>query len=144
MLRGHQLCALLPHAAPMCLLDELVSWDQGSVVCTAGSHRDTHHPLRRHGRLAAIHAVEYACQAAALHAALAPRAGRHAGARSLLAAVKEVALGQDFLDQLQAPLRISGWRELALGPSAIYRFLIEAGDLHVAGGRLTVVGGLAL
>ena len=128
----------------MCLLDELLSWDAGSVVCTARSHRDAHNPLRRHGRLAAIHAVEYACQASALHAALAPRDTAGAGSRSLLAAVKEIALYQDYLDQIEAPLRISAWRELTLGPSAIYRFLIEGGDLRVACGRLTVVGGLAL
>ncbi|AUB80027.1 hydroxymyristoyl-ACP dehydratase [Candidatus Thiodictyon syntrophicum] len=139
---SNDLCALLPHAAPMCLLDTLVSWDPESLVCTAVSHGDPHHPLRRNGRLAAVHAIEYACQATALHAALAARAAPDTAQRSLLAAVKEITLSQDYLDQIEAPLRISVWRELALGPSAIYRFLVEGGGLPVAGGRLTVVGGL--
>jgi len=144
MLDRHQLCALLPHAAPMCLLDALVSWDGGSLVCTAVSHRDPHNPLRRNGRLAAVHAIEYACQATAVHAALAPSAGADEAVaqRSLLAAVKEIALSQEYLDQVQAPLRISVWRELAMGPSAIYRFLIEGDGRPIARGRVTVVGGL--
>lgn len=147
-LAGDRLCARLPHAAPMCLLDELLSWDRGSLVCTTHSHRDPGNPLRRQGRLAAIHVIEYASQAAALHAALsappppaeAQRADGGAAPRSLLAAVREIVLTRDDLDQIPGPLRVSVWRELAMGPSAIYRFLIEGGVNTVASGRLTVIG----
>jgi predicted hotdog family 3-hydroxylacyl-ACP dehydratase len=134
------LCALLPHSGNMCLLDKLLDWDEGAVVCTALSHRDRDNPLRRDGHLAAIHAIEYAGQAAALHGALSSR--DVATGCSVLAAVNDVELAQDRLDQLPAPLHISAWRELVLGHGAIYRFLVECGGLPVAQGRLTVVGGV--
>lgn len=144
MLSGEALCARLPHAAPMCLLDELLAWDATSVRCRTRSHQDPANPLRHHGGLAAIHAVEYACQAAALHASLAPRenpGGGTATPRSLLAAVKEVRLAGDWLDAIADPLEVAAWRELTLGPSAIYRFQIKAAGRTLAAGRLTVVGG---
>ncbi len=139
MLDSNELCARLPHGAPMCLLEKLVSWDAESLICTAVSHRDPGNPLGRGGHLAAAHAIEYACQATALHAALSPRTTSGKDHRSLLAAVKEIVFFEDDLDQLAAPLRISVWRELAMASNAIYRFLIECGDLRVAQGRLTVV-----
>lgn len=139
MLYGNPLCARLPHAEDMCLLDELLSWDQGSVVCTAVSHRDLDNPLRRDGQLAAIHAIEYAGQASALHCALTTPGGTPQ--RAVLAAVHDVWLDCAYLDGLVAPLRISVWRELTLGPSAIYRFLVESMATSVARGRLTVTGG---
>lgn len=145
MLSGEALCARLPHAAPMCLLDELIAWDAASVLCRTRTHQDPANPLRRDGVLAAIHAVEYACQAAALHASLAPRAGRDGATdppRALLAAVKEVRLSGERLDAIADPLQVAAWRELTLGPSAIYRFRIEGGGRTLAEGRLTVVGGI--
>ena len=144
MLSGESLCARLPHAAPMCLLDELIAWDASAVLCRTRTHQDPANPLRRDGALAAIHAVEYACQAAALHSALAPRAGREGETeppRALLAAVKEIRLAGERLDGIADPLQVAAWRELTLGPSAIYRFRIEAGGATLAEGRLTVVGG---
>jgi predicted hotdog family 3-hydroxylacyl-ACP dehydratase len=144
MLNGEALCARLPHAAPMCLLDELIEWDAASVLCRTRTHQDSANPLRRDGRLAAIHAIEYACQAAALHSALAPRAGRSGEAevpRALLAAVKDVRFAGERLDAMADPLQVAAWRELTLGPSAIYGFRIECGGRTLAEGRLTVVGG---
>ncbi|MBP8197788.1 MAG: hypothetical protein KAX64_04435 [Chromatiaceae bacterium] len=139
MLYGNTLCAKLPHAEGMCLLYELLSWDQGSLVCTAVSHRDPNNPLRRDGQLAAIHAIEYACQASALHCALTSPGG--APQRAVLAAVHDLWLDCAYLDVLVAPLCISVWRELTLGPSAIYRFLVESMASSIARGRLTVAGG---
>ncbi len=61
------ICARLPHAGRMCLLDRLEAWDGDSITCFATSHRDAHNPLRRAGRLPAVAGVEYAAQAMALH-----------------------------------------------------------------------------
>lgn len=144
MLARDCLCAKLPHQGAMCLLDTLRSWDSVSIVCTATSHRDPENPLRHNGHLAAIHAVEYAGQAAALHGALTCPNTDDDSTSALLAAVNQVELIQGNLDQLPAPLLIGAWRELALGPSVIYRFLIECDELAVARGRLTVIGGLRL
>jgi predicted hotdog family 3-hydroxylacyl-ACP dehydratase len=146
MLRGDGLCATLPHSGDMCLLDALVQWDEVSAVCTAVSHLDPANPLRRDGGLAAVHAIEYAGQAAALHGALfctkgpsTPGSSPEGGAGcALLAAVNEVELGPVPLDRLAEPLRIAVWRELAAGQGAIYRFLVESAGETVARGRLVV------
>src|SRR4029453_19855 len=60
---------LIPHSGLMCLLDEVVQWDDQSIACISNTHRDPANPLRRHGRLSAIHAFEYGAQAAAIHGA---------------------------------------------------------------------------
>jgi predicted hotdog family 3-hydroxylacyl-ACP dehydratase len=64
------ICARLPHAGRMCLLERLESWDGDSITCIATSHRDADNPLRRGGRLHAVAGVEYAAQAMALHGSL--------------------------------------------------------------------------
>jgi len=61
------ICAHLPHAGRMCLLERLESWDGDSITCIATSHRDADNPLRRGGHLHAVAGVEYAAQAMALH-----------------------------------------------------------------------------
>ncbi len=134
----YDLCARLPHAGAMCLLDELLAWDALSLVCTAKSHADPDNPLRRNGRLAAVHAVEYAGQASALHSALAAADG--APVRALLGALNDLTLGRAYLDDLPAPLVISVSQELVMGHCASYRFALTCGDLAVAQGRLTVAG----
>jgi predicted hotdog family 3-hydroxylacyl-ACP dehydratase len=66
--------ALIPHSDLMCLLDEVFQWDDRSIVCGSNTHRDPANPLRRHGRLSAVHAFEYGAQAAAIHGGLRARA----------------------------------------------------------------------
>jgi predicted hotdog family 3-hydroxylacyl-ACP dehydratase len=61
------ICAHLPHAGRMCLLEHLESWDNTSITCIATSHRDVENPLRHDGRLHAVAGVEYAAQVMALH-----------------------------------------------------------------------------
>src|SRR5256885_14417425 len=70
---------LIPHSDLMCLLDEVVQWDDRSIACVSNTHRDPANPLRRQGRLSAVHAFEYGAQAAAVHGGFR---GRGAGARS--------------------------------------------------------------
>ena len=64
------ICARLPHAGRMCLLERLAAWDSESIVCHATSHRDADNPLRSGGRLHAVTGVEYAAQAMVLHGSL--------------------------------------------------------------------------
>jgi len=47
---------LIPHSGLMCLLDEVVKWDDQSIVCLSNTHRDPANPLRRQGHLFAVHA----------------------------------------------------------------------------------------
>jgi len=38
---------LIPHSGLMCLLDEVVQWDDQSIACVSNTHRDPANPLRR-------------------------------------------------------------------------------------------------
>src|SRR5438093_12732343 len=64
---------LIPHSGLMCLLDEVAQWADQSIVCITNTHRDPVNPLRREGRLSALHAFEYGAQAAAVHGGLRAR-----------------------------------------------------------------------
>ena len=64
---------LIPHSGLMCLLDEVTQWDDRSITCITNTHRDPANPLRRDGRLSALHAFEYGAQAAAVHGGLRAR-----------------------------------------------------------------------
>src|SRR2546425_12138930 len=65
---------LIPHSGLMCLLDEVTQWDDRSIVSITNTHRDPANPLRRQGRLSAVHAFEYGAQAAAVHGGFGARA----------------------------------------------------------------------
>ena len=134
-----ELCGLVPHAGNMCLLDEVVAWDGESVHCLSSTHRSLENPLREDGRLRAVHAVEYAAQAMAVHGGLlAEREGRKLAA-GFLVALREVSLTMDAIDLLDAPLAISAWQLFADNGNMMYRFTVECAGAPVANGRLTVV-----
>ena len=132
------IAAHIPHAGAMCLLDEVVAWDADHIRCTATSHRDPRNPLRAHGRLAAVHAIEYAAQAMAVHGAVLdaaqsrPRAG-------FLASVRNVDAHVDRLDDLPGALIIDAERVSGDGNNVLYRFTICCGERVLMTGRAAVM-----
>jgi predicted hotdog family 3-hydroxylacyl-ACP dehydratase len=123
----------------MCLLDEVVSWDEARVICRSASHRRPDHPLRRDGFLPAIHLLEYAAQATAVHGGLLARAGGSPAAAKYLAAAREFDLHVTSLDDIRADLHIDAECLLAMGDSALYRFHVSADGRELATGRLTIL-----
>jgi predicted hotdog family 3-hydroxylacyl-ACP dehydratase len=134
-----RLADLLPHAGNMCLLDEVLSWNQAGVVCRSASHRRADHPLRRDGVLSAVHLLEYAAQATAVHGGLVAGAGALPVAAKLLAAAREFHLQVANLDDVRADLHIHVERLLSMGESVLYRFQVSAGGRELATGRLTIL-----
>ena len=61
---------LVPHAGAMVLLDQVESWSDTAIHCTAASHLLATNPLRHGPHLTTIAGLEYALQAAAVHGAL--------------------------------------------------------------------------
>ncbi len=47
MIGQDRIRTLVPHAGAMCLLEQVLYWDESSISCQTGSHRDPAHPLRR-------------------------------------------------------------------------------------------------
>ena len=159
------ICARLPHAGRMCLLERLAAWDNDSITCLASSHRDANNPLRRGGRLHAVAGVEYAAQAMALHGSLlsAPTAmdggsaeyagavfpptamdggsAEYAGAvfrppaMGYLASVRDLKLGIEDLAAVTEDLQVTARRLSGDAGGFIYEFEIRGGERLLLSGR---------
>ena len=137
------ICARLPHAGRMCLLERLKSWDSDSIVCTATSHRDADNPLRANGRLHAVAGVEYAAQAMALHGnllsapVLSPVEGTDTPpAMGYLASVRDLKLDLEDLGSVAEDLYVMARRLSGDASGFVYEFEIHAGARTVLSGRL--------
>ena len=124
----NELPGLIPHAGSMCLLDRVVAHSEHDIECTARSHTSPDHPLRRDGQLSALHLAEYAAQAMAAHGAL--RAG--GVQRGMLAALREIRLHVDRIDDIDADLTVHATRRMAQTTGSLYDFRVHGG------GRLLV------
>ncbi len=131
--------SLIPHSDLMCLLDEVIRWDQRSIVCISNTHRDPANPLFREGRLAALHAFEYGAQAAAIHGGLRARAAGTVAAYGYLAALREGRLHAARLDHIHLPLRICARHLYRDGANSVYEFSLSAAPVLVAEGRVIIV-----
>jgi predicted hotdog family 3-hydroxylacyl-ACP dehydratase len=120
------IAARIPHAGAMCMLERVDAWDAVRIRCSATSHRDAHHPLRRDGRLASVCGIEYA-QAMALHGA-ARRARRTARPRAgYLASVRNVDAFVDRLDTFE-PLVVEAERIGGDDRTVLYDFALRCGE----------------
>src|SRR5215471_20129000 len=130
---------LIPHSGLMCLLDEVTHWDHRSIVSITNTHRDPANPLRRYGRLSAVHAFEYGAQAAAVHGGLRARATGTMAPPGYLAALREGRLHVTRLDYIHLPLRICATYVFGEGANTVYEFVVSAAAVVVAEGRVTIV-----
>ena len=130
---------LIPHSDLMCLLDEVLQWDDRRIACVSNTHRDPANPLRRHGHLSALHAFEYGAQAAAVHGGLRARAADTVAPPGYLAALRDGRLHVTRLDYIHLPLRISATRLYGEGANTIFEFILSAAAVLIAEGRVTIV-----
>lgn len=130
---------LIPHSGLMCLLDEVMHWDERSIVCISNTHRNPANPLRRHGRLSAVHAFEYGAQAAAVHGGLRARAAGTIAPPGYLAALRDGRLHATRLDYIHLPLRICATHLFGDGANTVYEFVLSAATVLVAEGRVAIV-----
>jgi predicted hotdog family 3-hydroxylacyl-ACP dehydratase len=119
----------------MCLLDEIVAWDETTVHALARRHASPEHPLRRGGELPIAAGIEYGAQAAAAHGALV---GADARSTGFLASVRSVEFNVRRLDDVTAPLEILA-EEIGHGDfGVLYRFEVSAEGRCLVGGRVAV------
>jgi len=130
---------LIPHSGLMCLLDRVNEWDDRSIVCISNSHRDPANPLRRDGRLSAVHALEYAAQAAAVHGGLRARSAGVTAPLGYLAALRDARLHVMRLDDVALPLQICAYRLFGETANTVYECRVSAGDILLADGRITIM-----
>jgi predicted hotdog family 3-hydroxylacyl-ACP dehydratase len=134
---------LIPHADRMCLLDRVVGWNADRVLCSSESHRASDHPLRADGQLSAIHLIEYAAQATAVHGGLLARtgSGEAIAGSGVLASVRDLQLQVGRIDDIDATLEITAYRRIAGPGGSIYDFEVSAAGQLLASGRLSVMPG---
>ena len=130
---------LIPHSGLMCLLDSVIAWDDLSITCLSNTHREPDNPLRRNGRLSAVHAFEYGAQAVAVHGGLRARSAGATAPPGYLAALRDAHLHVMRLDDLTLPLEIRARRLFGDVANTVYEFHISAGDVLLAEGRTTII-----
>jgi predicted hotdog family 3-hydroxylacyl-ACP dehydratase len=132
------IAAHIPHAGEMCLLDEVLSWDETRIECRSATHRAADNPLRAHGRLGSACGIEYAAQSMAVHGALvAGRSG--APAAGYLAGVRAVVLHVASLDDVRSDLLICSERINGDATLVMYEFSVHAAARLLLNGRATIV-----
>ena len=130
---------LIPHAGAMCLLDAVTAWDEEAIACMTQTHRDPANPLRRQGRLAALHAFEYGAQAAAIHGGLRARAAGQTAPAGYLAALRDARWFVADLDAVDTPLAVAARLLLGDAGHCIYAIRVSAAGQVLAEARITIV-----
>ena len=133
-----QIQTLISHSGTMCLLEAVTAWDEDGIVCVTQTHRDPANPLRRRGRLAALHACEYGAQAAAIHGGLRARMAGQSAPAGYLAALRDVRWFAEDLAAVDAPLEVAA--HLLLGDAAhcIYAITVSVAGQVLAEARITI------
>jgi predicted hotdog family 3-hydroxylacyl-ACP dehydratase len=121
----------------MCLLEEVLQWDENTIACRACSHRDPANPLRSAGGLSAVVGVEYAAQAVAVHGGLTTKAAT--AKPGFLAGVRDVVCRTERLDLERGDLTVRATKVAAESGRLLYDFRIEGGGRELLKGRLSVV-----
>jgi predicted hotdog family 3-hydroxylacyl-ACP dehydratase len=130
---------LIPHSGTMCLLDEVTQWDDQSITCLANTHRDVVNPLRRNGRLSAVHAFEYSAQATAVHGGLRARSAGATAPPGYLAALREARLYVTRLDDITSSLEIHANWLFGDNANTIYECRVSAQGILLANARITII-----
>ena len=133
-----EICARIPHAGRMCLLERVQDWDETAIHCLATSHRDADNPLRSRDRLSAVCGIEYAAQAMAVHAGLRATGAAVKPGLGMLAAVRDLRLAVARLDDVDGDLHIHARRLSGDEAGFIYEFHIKVGDDALMSGRVVV------
>lgn len=133
---------LIPHRGTMRLLEAIQAWDPERLHARSASHRRPDHPLRRDGGLHAVHLIEYAAQATAVHGALsAADQGRAPPAGGRLVSLRDVDIGCDRVDDIEGCLDIHVEKMTGGLEGAHYLFRVLAADTVLVSGRMAVMYG---
>ncbi len=138
MVDHKEICELIPHAGAMCLLDQVITCDDDSIVCNTSTHYDPENPLRTADGLSAVHGIEYAAQAMALHGTLTGHRSQAEGKPGYIASVRDVEMHVKWLHKIIAPMRVTTKRISGDANAAAYVFSATANDQLLVRGRITV------
>jgi predicted hotdog family 3-hydroxylacyl-ACP dehydratase len=135
------IAALIPHQGGMCLLERVIEWDERRIVLESDTHRSIENPLRRDGRLSAVHLCEYGAQAMAVHGALKAKASGGRAAPGMLVSLRAVSFTRDYVEDLPGALTIEADCLHSSETSLQYAFRVTHAGVVLAEGRAAVVLG---
>lgn len=131
------IAAHIPHQGDMCLLDEVLSFDEHHITCLTNTHRRQAHPLAHAGRLGAAVGIEYAAQAMAVHGAVLSGGGPGRG--GYLTSVRDARWAVERLDDIDGPLEVHAQRLSGDDNNVLYAFSVRAQGKELMSGRTTVI-----
>jgi predicted hotdog family 3-hydroxylacyl-ACP dehydratase len=130
---------LLPHKGSARMMERVIAWDAGSITAATATHRCADNPLRREGRLASVHLIEYGAQTMALHGALRELAAGRAPLPALLVSARGFRATRAFIDDLPGELTVTA-RALLVTPSSWqYEFEVLHAGSSLASGRVAAI-----
>ncbi len=138
-LNATEIARLIPHSGTMCLLAEVLDYDQNRIICRGVSHRLRINPLLESDVLHAVCGIEYAAQAMAVHGALLAGDQQINARGGRLASVRSVEFFVQRLDDIADDLRIEATQLMADTNSMMYEFTVSAAERTLLKGRATVV-----
>lgn len=129
-----QIAALIPHGDSMCLLDEVIAWDESHIHCRSQQLASIANPLFEGEQLETVLLLEYGAQAAAVHAGLLQsRLGESRPA--YIGAVKDVEFLAAMADNSLA-LDLHAQCLLSSSQGAIYELVAQQAGNTLLRGRL--------
>ena len=135
----NEIASLLPHKGTALMIERVLRWDETEVLVATSLHRSPVNPLRRDGRLAAVHLVEFGAQAMAIHGGLKDRVAGRAMQPALLVAVRDLAMTRDYIDDLPGGLEIAASMLIANAGSWQYSFAATHERQIIATGRVAAM-----
>jgi predicted hotdog family 3-hydroxylacyl-ACP dehydratase len=130
---------LLPHAGTARMIERVERWDREHIVAATTRHRAADNPLRKDGRLAAVHLAEFGAQTMALHGGLLNRADGIAPKPALLVSVRDLSTTRDFIDDLPGELEVTARVLLASAAGFQYSFEVHHAGQLIASGRVAAM-----
>lgn len=128
------IAARIPHGEPMCMLDRVIAYSSDDIHCQSEQWASASHPLEAHEIIAPELLIEYAAQAAALHASLTQN---NLGIMrpAYIGAIKNIEL-LDSISDNQTPLDIFAQCLLSSAQGAIYQIRVSQNGCDKLCGRL--------
>jgi predicted hotdog family 3-hydroxylacyl-ACP dehydratase len=131
-----QIAALIPHGSSMCLIDEVINWDNQVIHCRSNNFSSHNNPLYENDHLDTVLLIEYAAQSAAIHAALL-QSSLGVKRPAYIGAVKDIELLARISKNFSS-LEIHMNCLLQSDKGAIYEMLVLQNTQPLIRGRLTL------
>ena len=123
----------------MCLLDDVVAWEEAAIHARSLSHTREDNPLRSDACLRAIHLCEYGAQAMAVHGGLCARAAGGSASPGFLVSLRAVQLAVARIDDLAGALDVHAEKLIGDDSGWQYAFRVEYAGRVLARGRAAVI-----